>query len=533
MNFAYHGSRTPDESLVFELLFKDTPKLIGVDTECESLEFPNPVGISIATNGDDAFYFPILPEPSIYLPLVIEILRDKSITKVYHNCIFDLEALEQFEVDGDNIADTLIMAHLAGEKDASLNMLALINNFPLPNIGPFREWIWKYPLTDIITKCCTDAKATYKLYPIYQPKINQAYYELEMRLIPILLTMSKHGLKIDQRLRAQIQGELEEELLLYESLAEEMGFNPSSPKQVAFMLAKDKVFLPMTKKRTSLCTDEATLKKVNHPIAQMVLAYRTQKKLHSTYIYPLTGAARCYTHFHMDAITGRISSNKHNMQNIPKGRVRNIFLPDDGVFTDIDFSQIELRTLAYISHDPVMMAMFESGEDFHQATADLMGIERRIAKNANFATIYGATVDTLLETAGITDRRKALELMELWRIAYPTAAKWVTEQQKNGIRNGYITTLFGRRIPLPVELEKADKLARKAVNYPIQGSAAEIVKRAMLICADAGLMDVLLLQVHDELLFNGDVTDKLIKLDLDHIAPFHTPYEVKLLERWE
>jgi len=542
MKFGYYGKREPKEELVYDLLLNNPPELLALDVECVSLKHPDPVGIAIATSPTDAFYFPIQPEPSSLLPNVLSILSSPSITKIMHNSLFDLRVMPS--IDKTNIIDTLIMAHMAGLRRADLSTVAAIIGKLLPQIPDFKEWIWEWSLEQIMEKCCSDAQAAFEAYHYYKSSIDMDYLKTEMKLIPILLSMSSKGIRIDSQLRAEIEIELENELILYESLAEEMGFNPGSPKQVAYMLAKDKVFLPLTRSRKSLRTDERTLRKINHPIASMVLAYRDQKTLYSRYIKPLRGYDRLHSLFHLDAITGRVSSGGsenstdkiiyRNMQNIPKGRQRNIFIPDTGIFTDIDFSQIELRTLAYISQDDVMQSIFDSEGDIHQATADLMGTTRKLAKNTNFAFIYGATDETIMETAGVTSRDKAVELRTTWNIAYPKAGEWIAKQQEEALKAGYITTLYGRRIPLPSEMEeRPEAIKRKAVNYPIQASAAEIVKRAMIICAEAGLLEPMRLQVHDELLFEGNVVKELQELDLEHIAPFKTPYNVKLLERWE
>jgi DNA polymerase-1 len=147
--------------------------------------------------------------------------------------------------------------------------------------------------------------------------------------------------------------------------------------------------------------------------------------------------------------------------------------------------------------------------------------------------VYGATVETLMETAKTRDRAKAEELLYTWSRAYPDAFAWIGHQQQQALRDGYVTTLYGRRIPLPVGQEKPDKLKRKAVNYPVQASAAEVVKRAMIKVAESGLLEPMRLQVHDELLFDGAVVEQIDKLDLAHISVFETPYEIKTVERWE
>lgn len=544
MDFAYYGSRESSKELVYELLLNNPPRLIAVDTEAISLKIPEAVGLGIAVSPTDSFYFPVLPEESVLLPEVLQILRRPDICKVFHNSFWDLEVLAHYDIDKSNIADTVIMARLAGARDAKLTTLAVIAGISLPDIPPIKETTFEWSQEQIVTKCCSDAEAAYQLYQKYSQQIDMNYLKTEMKLVPILLTMSAKGLQIDQELRAEIELELESELHMYESIAEDLGFNPSSPKQVAYMLAKDRVFLPFTKGRKSLRTDELTLRKLSHPIAAMTLAYREQKTLYSRYISPLAACERLYTKYHLDSITGRVSSGGskvsfdtlifRNIQNIPKGRMRNIFLPDTGLFTDADFSQIELRTLAFISQDDTMQAVFDAEGDIHQATADLMGTSRLLAKSCNFALIYGGTDETLMEIANISSRTKARELRILWAVAYPKANRWIERQQQTAPKAGFITTLYGRRIPLPLEMEESpDRIKRKAVNYPIQSSAAEVVKRAMIRCDEEGLTSRMRLQVHDELLFEGNVVRELEDLDLQHIGPFETPYNVRLLEKWE
>lgn len=533
--FAHHRRGQPEqveETIIYDHLLGSPPSLIAVDVETISLEVPVLVGISVAISPDESFYFPVLPEPSIYLGDIIAILQNSDIVKVMHNSLFDLAALAEFTVDRDNIIDTLLMAHLVGERFADLRTLSANIGFFLPEFPKIKEWIWDLSEEQIATKCCTDAEATFALYLHYEDKVDWDYLRTEMKLIPILLTMSSKGLKVDQNLRASIEIELAADLEAYLSVAEDLGFNPASPKQTAYMLAKDGVFLPMTKSRKSLGTNERILSKINHPIAGFVLAYRECNKLHSTYIKPLKGEERCYTKFHLDAITGRVSSSKHNLQNIPKGRMRNIFLPDSAPWTDIDFSQIELRTLAYITQDDVMQAVFDSDGDMHQTTADSLQIPRYPAKTGNFAMIYGATDETLMEAMSVS-KQQAREFRVGWYMLYPKAGAWIEQQQFEAPAAGYIKTLYGRKIPLPVGVENLEKLKRKSINYPIQASAAEIVKRAMIRCAEEGLLGQMRLQVHDELLFDGDVSEKLATLELNHIAPFETPYSIKLLERWE
>lgn len=529
MRFAYYGRREPREELLEELLL--STKLIAIDVETVSLEVQEPIGMAIATSPDDAFYFPLVPMSS-YVPWGL--LRDPSITKIMHNSLADLEYLKEFAIDDSNIEDTLVMAHLLGLPGKLVYLGGEFYIEVIPIFHPPYQGLTttlEIPTEVIAQRCCNHAMATYATYLRMEGVVDWDYYRTEMELVPILIAMSSRGIKIDQAKRTVLETKLGVELQSYIDIAEELGFNPGSPQQVAYMLSKEGVFLPLTKSKKSLSTAEEILNKLDSPMASMVLNYRKSKWLSSNIIKPLADQSRGYTRFHLDAITGRVSSKGMNMQNIPTGETRGIFLPDNDVLTDMDYSQIELRVLAELSQDRVMLDIFEAGGDIHQETADFMGVPRYYCKTVNFSMVYGATIETIAENAKV-HKNKAKELLDMWSLKYYQAAEWIDWQQKQALKDGYITTLFGRRIKLPMD-EREDAIKRKAVNYPIQGSAAEIVKRAMIRCAKTGLLDKMILQVHDELLFDGNVVMELDNLSLDRIASFRTPYEVKLLERWE
>jgi len=240
-----------------------------------------------------------------------------------------------------------------------------------------------------------DSGACLKLYYELWEDSNKGYLATEMQLIPILIEMSNKGLLIDQEARQEVEEELTEQSEYYFNLCEKVGFNPGSPQQVAYMLAKRGAYsaftrLPFTRgRRGSLSTAVEILEKMDDPLASIVLKYRTYSKLLSTYIKPWAKEDRAYTHFHMDAITGRPSSTDRNMQNIPgkKSEItncRNILLPDSGIWSDMDWSQLELRILAHLSQDKEMLHIYEIGGDIHQTTAEFLNIDRSIAKNVNF-----------------------------------------------------------------------------------------------------------------------------------------------------
>ena len=532
VSIAYYGSRpTPSSkeeavSLLHELTSQ--AKIVAIDVETINLRYRIAIGLSIATSPQDAFYFSCFPDNSPYIPL--DILANPDITKVFHNCLFDIPALKYFIVDTTNITDTAVIARLLNLPGRLTELSRQILGLEAPSIADrLKPSETMLDLADdIVAKgCCIHAQATLALYYAMIDKVDKEYLKVEMDLIPILLKMSKRGIKIDQQLRAKIEEELKAGVAFYTSLASGLGFNPASPKQSAFILAKRGTFLPFTWSKKSLSTSESILNKLDDPLAGLILNFRHSNKLLGTYIKPMADEERAYCRFHTDAITGRITSAERNMQNIPPGRTRNIFLPDSGCFTDLDFSQIELRILAYLSQDRVMQHIFDTNGDIHQETANFMQIDRRIAKNVNFALIYGATPETIMETAGITNLSKAKQLLALWFEQYREAGLWIARQQQDALRNRYIKTMYNRVIRLPLPDEEDDgAVARKAINYPIQASAAEIVKRAMIKCKDLPLV----LQIHDELLIDGKVE---LPVGLDSIAPLRTPYSVKYLERWE
>ncbi len=217
-----------------------------------------------------------------------------------------------------------------------------------------------------------------------------------------------------------------------------------------------------------------------------------------------------------------------------------MLIPDNGIWTDVDWSQLEPRVLCYLSGDKEMEYIFSqpkylpSGErnpeaDIHLQVAEFMNIQRRMGKTVNLAMTYGATDETLMEQSGIQSIQRVRQLKEMWGKKFPQAWDWIESRQMDALRTGVARTIFGRNIRLPTEEEESvDGIKRKAIDYPCQGSAAEILKRGLIQMQDLNLS----LQVHDELLVDGFIPEWRFK-PLEDIAPFHTPVEVKYLERWQ
>lgn len=541
--FAYKGTAPGQASYLYDKLLDNPPHLLSVDVETRSLKDRTIVGIGFGLSPIEAIYVPAHSPEFSYSILM---LCDPGITKVYHNVMFDLPILFGYcpEIDTNNVLDTMLMCNMEGLPQQLGDIADVFGRKikKIKDILPARTTMDQLPDDVVADKCLDDCMATMLVYKKLWPLINQEYFKKEMLLIPVLMAMTRRGIKLDQQRRQEIEDILTPEVELYRSLAEAEGFNPGSPQQVAYILMQRGNRIPVNRKngKYSASTDEEVLKRIDDPMAALVLNYRKVSKQLSTYIIPYRGQDRAHTRFHLNAATGRISSAKPNMQNIPAGPgepgrpgLRTMFLPDSGTWTDLDYSQQELRTLAYISQDSKMLDIFERGQDIHQQVADFMGIPRKVCKNVNFAAVYGASDETIMETAGITSLQKAHEVGVMWRTMFPAAARWIRDIQGIGIAQGYVSTIQGRKLWLPGEFEEREgDRRRKAVNYPIQASAAEITKAALLSCYRQRYN--LSLQVHDELVIDGRVEEEELRgIGLEELAPFRCPIDIKYHGRWQ
>jgi len=549
-NFYYMGEEQPGPRTLNKWLVDSPPHIIGCDVETISLKERIAIGISIAPTPKICFYFPLFPKESPITPW--NLLKDPKVKKVFHNAIFDLSVLDEFDIDLENIADTNVMSRLLCHKFNGLSDLGWIHKMEVHEV---KELLNEYktkimldlPPEVTAKKCMQDSMATLRLFWEFLPKTNLEYYNVEIQTIPIMIRMAAKGILIDHRVRQQLEVELEGDVDTYREACEESeAFNPGSPQQVSWILAKRGAYdvfnkLPYTRNKYGgrsgkLSTAKDILNKMDDPLALLVLNYRRVKYVLSHYVIPWAEEERAFTRYHLDAITGRPSSTDPNMQNIPgiksptRLNARAMMLPDSGAWTDMDFSQLELRILAYISQDREMLHIYDTDGDIHQVTAEFLGIARSISKNVNFGMVYGGSDETLSEIAGIRSKVRAAQLRDMWFSLFPQARDYIqtmNEEVKRGRTR--VSTIFGREMRLPSEDE--DNLLgrqRKAIDYPCQGSAADILKRALIYCKD---MDIRL-QVHDELLFNGMILPNEFS-GLEHIAPFRTPIEIKYLERWE
>lgn len=399
--------------------------------------------------------------------------------------------------------------------------------------------------------------------------LSHLYSDIEEPLMLVLAKMERDGVKVDLRqldeFAAGLRKEMNEREARIREMAGEPELNISSPKQVGEVLFDKLALDPKAKKtgRGSYPTDEATLMALEdkHPIIDEILEFRAVKKLLSTYIEPFPSFVspldgRVHTTFNQAlTATGRLSSSNPNLQNIPirteRGKeIRKAFVAGepDGVIVSADYSQIELRIMAHISQDQHLIQAFREGRDIHSATAEkIFGIshdevtpdQRRIAKTANFGIMYGISSFGLAQRLGIS-RTEAKKLIDDYFAAFPAIRSFIDDTITSARENGYVETLFGRRRYLPdISSRNATVRAlaeRTAVNAPIQGTAADIIKMAMINVdrkmSEAGLRSRMVLQIHDELLFDTvhdeiDTLMSIVKEQMEHVTELSVPLTVE------
>jgi DNA polymerase-1 len=485
------------------------------------------------------------------LDILKPVFASERSLKVGHNLKFDLQVLGNYNIEVRGpLFDTMI-AHYLLEPDMRHKMDYLAEAYlsykPVPiesligSKGSGQRSMSTVPVKDIVEYAVEDADITWQLYNYFLPRLEkegllELAEKIEMPLIGVLAEMERNGICLNTGDLKEYAVQLREQLIALEkeifSLAGQE-FNIASPKQLGDILfTRLKLDSDARKTRTGqYSTNEEILQRLSHkhPIVNKVLEFRGLSKLLSTYVESLpqlirSKTGRIHTSFNQAvASTGRLSSNNPNMQNIPvrdeSGReIRKAFVPAEGyTFFSADYSQIELRLMAHLSGDEAMIADFESGNDIHAATASkIFGVPigevtremRARAKTANFGIIYGISSFGLAERLTI-GRKEAKELIDGYFASYPGVRLYMDECIKRAREKGYVTTMFGRRRYLP-DINSRNQVVRgnaerNAINAPIQGTAADIIKIAMIrICS--GIKRYIpearmILQVHDELVF--------------------------------
>ena len=570
---AYTGPSTePLDSLLSRLSQTQGP--IAIDTETVSLKDRSCIGIGIAFNEQEALYFQVLPEPSQYLSLALQLVAS-PILKVYHNVLFDLYVLDSIcTPDALHIADTSTMAQMQALPAELAELSSRYLGWQIDAISdilPKGKNMLSLDFPIVARKCMNDCLATLRLYhkfgdwgsssghtwsyePNYEwlvdPTEPTSYhvtpemkdcYRVDMRLVPLLLRMSKRGIALRPERVSYWHERLSQEALFYRDICDREGFNPSSPQQVGMTLAMRGNILPFTKSRKQLKADEEVLLACTDPLAATVLEYRWRSKFVGTYLEPSLNSARFYTHFRMDVATGRLASFDRNIQNIPATKkrpeypIRDIFAPDTGTWTDADASELEMRIFAHATGDPTLLKTYREKGSIHTATQEALwpGSDpqdkalRLRAKTFNFGGIlYDANPKTIERNTGIPAAVCA-DYKARWYQRHPKTLPWMNEQKRLGLERGYQETLFGRRMRLPrLGDASVDHIEKCAINYLPQGTAADIIKRVMLRTESLNQVA----QIHDEILFDGDVE---LPNGLDQIHPeLRTPLEVVKGPNW-
>ena len=560
-----------------------TSEILSLDTETTGTEPMEAelVGMSFSIAENEAFYVPVPSERSEALKIVNEfrpVFENEKSLKVGQNIKYDMIVLQNYGVEVKGALFDTMIAHyvLQPELRHGMDYLAEIylhyQTIPIDELigpkGKNQKNMRDLAPEEVYRYACEDADVTLKLKKVLEKELKKndaeaLFYEIEMPLVPVLVTIERNGVLLDTEAlkasSAHFSAQLENiEKEIY-ALAGET-FNIASPKQVGEVLF-DKLKIVEKAKKTKTgqyVTSEEVLESLRHkhPVVEKILEHRGLKKLLGTYIdalpqliNPRTG--RVHTSFNQTVTaTGRLSSSNPNLQNIPirdeNGKeIRKAFIPDEGcLFFSADYSQIELRIMAHLSEDQNMIDAFRSNHDIHAATAakiykkeieEVDADMRRKAKTANFGIIYGISVFGLAERMNV-DRKEAKELIEGYFETYPEVKAYMDKSVKVAQEKGYVETIFHRKRFLP-DINSRNAVVRgyaerNAINAPIQGSAADIIKVAMIRIHQRflkeGIQAKMILQVHDELNFSvplneKEKVEKIVIEEMERAYPMQVP----------
>ncbi|MFC1571272.1 DNA polymerase I [Candidatus Margulisiibacteriota bacterium] len=540
-------------------LLKDLKKVdaLAFDTETDGYEPLSAalVGISLCYEPDLAFYIPIKSVPSV-LKQLQPMFEDEKIKKYGQNLKFDVEVLHRQGIEVKGLAfDTMLAAYLLdptakiglkflGEKYLNRAMLSYDD---VAGTGAKQKVFSEVDLKTATIYSSSDSDVTYQLVDVLTDELKEAgllklLQEIEMPLLAVLINMEETGIYIDSKKLAKLSKKVKADLKKIEEqiyiLAGEQ-FNINSPKQLQVILFQKLKIPPLKRTKTGFSTNAEVLEELapKFEIARHLLEYRTLSKLLNTYIDTLPTlvnekTGRVHSSFNQTiTATGRLSSSNPNLQNIPaKGElaeeIRAAFVPQkkDHVILAADYSQVELRILAHLSQDEALIKAFKEDKDIHQATADELGIDRKAAKAVNFGIVYGISDFGLAKQLGIK-RTEAKEYIDKYFAKHTGVKKFIEETIEFARKNGYVTTLLGRRrnmldINSPNQNQR-QFAERTAINTPVQGTAADMIKLAMvninnkILNSALGIRhSALILQVHDELVFecHKDEVEKVKKI---------------------
>lgn len=566
-----NGARPPEksyETILTEPHFNDwlaqleQAGLFAFDTETTSLDYSKAqiVGVSFAATPGKAAYVPLAHDypgtpdqldRSKILERLRPLLENPHKPKLGQNLKYDMHVLANHGIALQGIAhDTMLESYVLNSTATKHNMDDLAREYlgvdtihyeDVAGKGAKQIGFQEVPIEQAAPYAAEDADITLQLHQALnaklaqQPKLLELYTDMEIPLISVLARIESNGVLIDTAMLAQQSLELSSQLISLEQHAHDLAgqtFNLGSPKQIQDILY-DRQKLPVLKKtpKGQPSTDESVLQELalNYPLPKLILEYRSLSKLKSTYTDKLPQqvdgqTGRIHTSYHQAvAATGRLSSSDPNLQNIPirseEGRkIRQAFIAPEGKkIVAADYSQIELRIMAHLSADAGLLKAFSEGQDVHRATAaEVFGVApeqvtndlRRSAKAINFGLIYGMSSFGLAQQLGLS-RSQAQSYIDLYFARYPGVKNYMDNIRELAHAQGYVETLFGRRLYLP-EINSRNAARRQyaertAINAPMQGTAADIIKRAMLAAdrwLDRDKPDAkMIMQVHDELVF--------------------------------
>ena len=557
----YHAIYTEAELDVW-IARLEKAELYAIDTETTSLNVMSAeiVGVSFTDRADDGAYLPLAHEypdapeqlnRDAMLQKLKPLLEDTRPRKVGQNLKYDLGVLANYGITLAGIAhDTMLESYILDSTASRHDMDSLALKYlghktikyeDVTGKGKAQINFREVPVAQALQYAAEDADITLRLHGHMWPRLNETpalvklYQEIELPLVPVLARIERNGVKIDAEMLRKQSTELAKRMLELEGEAHTLAgqaFNLASPMQIQEILF-GKLKLPVLKKtpkgQPSTAEEVLTELALDYPLPRVLLEHRGIAKLKSTYadklpemVHPKTG--RVHTSYHQAvAATGRLSSSDPNLQNIPvrtkEGRrIRQAFVPEHGFkMVSADYSQIELRIMAHLSQDEGLLKAFAAGSDIHRATAaevfrvapdQVTDDLRRSAKAINFGLIYGMSAFGLAQQLKI-ERSAAQQFIELYFARYPGVKAFMDRTRAQAHTQGYVETVFGRRLYLP-EINASNQMRRQyaertAINAPMQGTAADLIKLAMLAVDQwiraSGLPISMIMQVHDELVF--------------------------------
>jgi DNA polymerase-1 len=576
----YHSVKTLDEldKLVDNL---STEAEICLDTETTQLRplQARMVGIGLAINSGGCWYIPLngeIPRDQV-LSRLEKLFSHPHLSFFGHNVKYDLHVLKNEKLPTPAISfDTMIASYLLTPQNQRHNLdhLALdrlrITKIPITDLigkGAKQISMEEVPIDKVTTYCCEDVDCTARLKKIFEKELESkelmpVFATVEMPLIPVLTKMERRGIYVDTQILEQMSKNLAHKIELIEKEIYALAgheFNLSSPKQLSKVLFEEMGIPAPKKTATGFSTSADVLEELGFPITQKILEYRSLEKLRSTYvdalpqeINPTTNRIHC-TFNQSVAATGRLSCQDPNLQNIPvrtaEGKkIRSAFKPQEPQwsFISADYSQIELRLLAHLSEDPILLKAFNEGEDIHAYTASVVfdvplkavtDEMRHKAKAVNFGILYGQQAFGLSQGLKI-DFRDAASFIETYFKRYPRVREFLEFCKESARQTGRVVTMTGRHRPIPDILAKNPQARaaaeRLAINTPLQGTAADLIKIAMIQIDQVMPKDAhMLLQIHDELLFETpdssiETLASQVKTIMEGVMHLKVPLEVDI-----